>query len=116
MAFQLIEKRKIINQDFNDKFVILKTAIKFPMKLRKKDKGFYNYVKFYFDDENENIIAFEFTDDIQSGYVISKDRLLRMNRKFLAAVKEGVYDYTFENNLYIIDMSKNLNQSVESDE
>lgn len=101
MVFKLVRKNMNKIPDI-DKIVVLKSSVRFPIKLRKKKKGMYNYVNLYKD---KNKRAFQFTDDPLTGYTILKNRISTVRRKNFGDIKQGIYDYIKEKDLYIINLN-----------
>ena len=98
MVFTLVRKggNKIPEGDY---VVINKASVRFPIKLRKKKVGFYNYVNIYLDKKK---IGFEFTDDVLTGYTLLKSSLGTQGRMLISSFRPGVYDYKKEGSLYVI--------------
>lgn len=102
MAFKLIRKGNNKVPFNEDKIVVLKTSIRFPMKMRKKNNGFYTHVNVY---EDKNKYGFEFTDDSLTGYSIVRDRIPTQSRGKFRRIPRGLYNFTKEKGVYIINIS-----------
>ena len=70
----------------------------------------YTHVNIYKDD---NKLGFEFTDDPLTGYAVIKDRIPIIKRIHFKELKQGIYDYIKQGNLYVIDVNSKIQEKEE---
>ena len=110
MAFELISKRTQDRRTFNDKIVVKKTVISFPMRLRKAEKGFFKFVEIWKEDDK---YGFRFLEYTKNGYLLFRNSIKRQKRGVPKSIPMGVYNFTKEGELYVIDTKENLQKGEE---